>query len=62
MAMDEHDMQQESILWPWIDDPGPDASDEDNYDPDEWIHQCRMGLRRILWPLRRRVIPTRGLW
>jgi len=34
MAMDEHDMMQESILWPWIDDPGPDAADEDNYEPD----------------------------
>jgi len=34
MAMDEHDMQQESILWPWIDDPGPDSADEDNYDCD----------------------------
>ena len=32
--MDEHDMMQESILWPWIDDPSCDASDEDNYDPD----------------------------
>jgi hypothetical protein len=32
--MDEHDMQQESILWPWIDDPGPDSADEDNYDCD----------------------------
>ena len=34
MAMDEHDMQQESILWPWSDDPAPDTTDEDNYDPD----------------------------
>jgi hypothetical protein len=33
--MDEHDMMQESILWPWVDDPGPDAGDEDNYDPGE---------------------------
>jgi len=37
MALDEHDMMQESILWPWIDDPSCDAScdpsDEDNYDP-----------------------------
>lgn len=35
MAMDEHDMQQESILWPWLDDSSCDAScdpsDEDNY-------------------------------
>ena len=33
--MDEHDMMQEGILWPWIDDPSCDASydpsDEDNY-------------------------------
>jgi hypothetical protein len=33
--MDEHDMQQESILWPWLDDPSCDPSDEDNYDPFE---------------------------
>jgi hypothetical protein len=32
--MDDHDMMQEGILWPWIDDPGPDASDEETYDPD----------------------------
>ena len=32
--MDEHDMMQESILWPGIDDPSCDASDEDNYDCD----------------------------
>ena len=36
--MDEHDMMQESILWPWIDDPSydcEDAADECNYDPCE---------------------------
>ncbi len=33
--MDEHDMMQESILWPWIDDESfdSDAADECNYDP-----------------------------
>jgi hypothetical protein len=34
--MDEHDMMQESILWPWIDDESFDsdaAEDECNYDP-----------------------------
>lgn len=31
--MDHHDMMQEGILWPWIDDPGPDPTDESNYDP-----------------------------
>lgn len=30
---DLHDMMQEQILWPWIDDPSCDASDEDQYDP-----------------------------
>jgi hypothetical protein len=34
MVMDEHDMMQESILWPWLDDPSCDASDEDNDDCD----------------------------
>jgi hypothetical protein len=34
MAIDEHDMNQESILWPWVDDPGPDASNESSYAPD----------------------------
>jgi hypothetical protein len=29
MAIDEHDMNQESILWPWVDDPGLDADDMD---------------------------------
>jgi hypothetical protein len=36
--MDDFDMMQESILWPWIDDPSydnEDAADECNYDPTE---------------------------
>jgi hypothetical protein len=37
--MDEHDMMQESILYPWLDDPSCDpscdSSEEDNYDPVE---------------------------
>jgi len=32
--MDEHDMLQESVLWPWVDDPGPDPENEDNYESD----------------------------
>jgi hypothetical protein len=32
--MDEHDMMAEQQLYPWLDDPSCDASDEDNYDPD----------------------------
>jgi hypothetical protein len=35
MTFDEHDMNQEGVLWPWIDDPGLEASDEDNYDDPE---------------------------
>jgi len=30
--MDEFDMMQESILWPWIDDNCEDESEESNYD------------------------------
>jgi len=48
--MDEHDMIQESILWPWIDDPSCDASDEDNYcdesmdgDHDSAMESCGWG-------------------
>lgn len=48
--MDEHDMMQESILWPWIDDPSCDASDEDNYcdesmdgDHDSAMESCGWG-------------------
>ncbi len=26
--MDEHDMMQESVLWPWIDDPSEETTDE----------------------------------
>ena len=32
MAIDEHDMNQEGVLWPWVDDPGIEASDEENYE------------------------------
>lgn len=33
MDIDEHDMMQESILWPWIDDPSYDVEDyEPEYD------------------------------
>ena len=49
--MDEHDMIQESILWPWIDDPSCDASDEDNYcdesmdgDHDSAMESCGWGV------------------
>jgi hypothetical protein len=35
MAMDEHDMMAEQQLYPWLDDPSCDASNEDNYDPVE---------------------------
>jgi len=48
--MDEHDMIQESILWPWIDDPSCNASDEDNYcdesmdgDHDSAMESCGWG-------------------
>jgi hypothetical protein len=33
--MDEHDMMAEQQLYPWLDDPSCDPSDEDNYDPCE---------------------------
>jgi hypothetical protein len=29
MAIDEHDMHQEIILWPWVDDACPDPDDMD---------------------------------
>jgi len=41
--MDEHDMMQESILWPWIDDESFDsdaAEDECNYDPCDDDDDC----------------------
>ncbi len=43
--MDEHDMLQESVLWPWVDDPGPDPENEDNYESDppddmDGNHEC----------------------
>jgi hypothetical protein len=34
MNYDEHDMMQESILFPWIDDPSYDV---ENYEP-EWSY------------------------
>lgn len=30
--MDEFDMMQESILWPWIDDESLDVQDYDDYE------------------------------
>jgi len=35
---DHFDMMQETVLWPWVDDPSydnEDAEDECNYDPTE---------------------------
>jgi hypothetical protein len=34
MDFDYHDMQQEAILWPWVDDPSYDLDPNDpaNYD------------------------------
>ena len=50
--MDEHDMMQEGILWPWIDDPGPDAADEDNYcdaDPGDMDGDHESGFTSAGW-------------
>ena len=52
---DLHDMMQEQILWPWIDDPSCDMSldpaDEDNYcdesmdgDHDSAMESCGWGM------------------
>jgi hypothetical protein len=55
MAIDEHDMHQESILWPWVDDPGHDASDEEIHasdfdaDPDDMDGDHESGFTSTGW-------------
>lgn len=50
---DLHDMQQESILWPWIDDPSCDMSldesDEDNYCDESMDGDHESGLASAGW-------------
>jgi hypothetical protein len=33
--MDEFDMMQESILWPWIDDPPMEDMDDETYEEND---------------------------